>query len=281
MHTGNNIKALIELIGKEPQMQAQLKARLAQIIREKPQEFKAFISANYGEVPLCVKEVVNSIHREALKEPFAWFFDAANPNLLDGVILVAKFINPGMKDEEILKSFKLLYSRLRGDLDNSYDVFRKAEIFEDFIFNEYDFKLESLSADPKLLSLPDIVKRRKGTGFALSVLYILLSRGFEIKADITDIAGKPIVIFRDEVNLEPVYIDIISRGQFVSEDECHIYAASRGLKWDSSSVTPLSSKQIVRRLLGNLVYVFGRSGADAGADAAALAIVRQYLKTAK
>lgn len=283
MSQENKIKALIELIGKEPSMRPQLKARLAQVIKEQPNEFKAFISASYGtQVPLCVKEVINSLHREALKQYFTWFFEAKNPQLIDGVMLVAKFLNPGMKDADILKSFKQLYEQLNTYLDSSYDVFHKAEVFERFIFTDNNFKLESLAADPKLLSLPDIVQRRRATGFSMAVLYALLAEGFDVKASITDIAGKPIVVFVDTFTAEPVYIDVISNGQFVSEEECHIYAASRGLKWDSSAVTPLSNKQIVKRLLNNLIYVFGRAGLEPQTyDAAGLELVRQYLKTAK
>lgn len=283
MYTENRIKALIELIGKEPQMQGQLKAQLARVIKEQPQEFKAFISASYGgQPPLCVREVLNTVRREALKQPFAWYFEAQNPTLLEGIVLIAKFINPNMKEEDILKSFKLLYNNLRGVLDSSYDIFHKAEIFETFIFNDYKFKLESLNADARLLSLPDIVQRRKAAAFPMAVLYAMLAEGFDIKAEITDIAGKPIVIFRDKFTLEPVYIDIISSGQFVSEDECHIYAASRGLNWDSSVVKPLSNKQIIKRLLNNLVYVLSRAGLDPqSADAAGLEIVRQYLSKTK
>ena len=44
----NKIKALIDLIDKEPELKPQLQASLARIIREEPLQFKNVIEENFG-----------------------------------------------------------------------------------------------------------------------------------------------------------------------------------------------------------------------------------------
>lgn len=276
----DKIKALIDLIDKEPQFQRELKAQLAKIIKSKPQQFKEVISKDYGgTVPLSVTDVINYVHRESLTLPFKWFFGRRTPDLMKGVSLIAKFINPGISDAKIVSSLNTFKKSLSEDIETSYDIFHKAEVFESSIFGDFKFKLENLSNDPRLLSLPDIVQKRKTTAFGMAVLYVLLARDFDIMADITDVAGKPIVRFRDGASFEPLYIDIIAKGQFVSEDECHIYASSRGLEWSSSLIKPMTDKQIIKRMLTNLVYVYSKTEADPQ-NSSILTLLREFLKIA-
>ncbi|MDR0953364.1 MAG: transglutaminase-like domain-containing protein [Elusimicrobiota bacterium] len=277
MFNENQIKALIELIQKEPNSKIELKAQLAKIIKAQPQKFKRLIEDTYGgKMPNFVGEVINNVHRENLKKPFAWFFDKHNPDIYEGLVLLCKFINLGIKDEQIKKEFNALRTAISEVADSSFDTFHKAEVFANFFFNKLNFKLENLDNDPKLLSIYDIIKTRRAAPFAMAVLYVLMVRDLDVFGDITDIGGKPLVRFRDAISFEPVYIDITARGQFVGEDECHIYAASRGIKWQAKVLSPLSSKEIIRRLAANLIYTYARQGSKH--NELALSLLRSFIK---
>lgn len=262
-------------------MQARLKAQLAEVIKQQPKQFTEVIFSSYGGVmPAYVAEVINCVHRENLGLLFKAWFNAKNPGLSEGMSLICRFINPGIKEEEIAASLSAFKETAAQILKPTYDVFYKAELLQSLIFNKLGFKVENLNADAKILSLPDIIKRRKTSGFAMAVLYLLLADTFDTKADITDVAGKAVVRLRDTVSSEPVYIDITSSGQFVSEEECHAYAATRGMKWDSSGIKPLENKQIIKRLISNLIYVYSRSSAESENNTN-LNFLRQYLAYAQ
>jgi regulator of sirC expression with transglutaminase-like and TPR domain len=278
MFSESKVKALIELIGKEPGFQDELKEQLAKVIKTQPERFRDFIDKDFGAVvPFYVKEVINTVHRENLGKPFKWYFERRNPPLMQGISLIARFVNPGIKESDVTASFNFFKENMETRTDNHFDIFNKAEAFESVIFGDYGFRVENLANDPKLLSLPDIIRTRKTTAFGMAVLYLLLAESFEILADITDVAGKPVVRFRDTISFEPVYIDIAAKGRFVSEDECHIYAAGRGLNWDSRVMQPFNNKQIIKRLLANLIYVYGR---EDGQNPAALNFLRKFLSYA-
>jgi hypothetical protein len=267
MYSGEKIKALIDLLASEPQFSRQLAAQLRQIIRKQPQSFKDVIYKDFGgAVPLHIAEVISGAQREALTQPFKWFFRRRSPGLQQGLTLIARFITPNLQEGDIIAAAGVLTRALDGEMDNSFDIFHKAEVFELVLFNQLNFKLESLNANAKLLCLPDIVKERKTTAFGMAVLYALLAENFGVLADIDLVAGKPIVRFRDMISFEPVYIDVSCAGQFVSEEECSLYAAGKGVKWDGKNITLLSAGEIIKRLLGNLVYVYSRAGAGAQAQ---------------
>jgi regulator of sirC expression with transglutaminase-like and TPR domain len=275
MQNEEQIKALIELIEKEPGCSPRLMAELARIIRTSPQQFRRVMAASYGgSPPSFVAETVNNIRREALAMPFKWYFGRHSPALMPAIILIAKFVNPGITDEAAVASFEALLQDISPTIEEGGDIAAKAAQLGDNIFGSFNFKAESLGCDARLLSLPDIINRRRATPLCMAVLYALLAPHFEIWADIIDVHGKPVVRLRDAATFEPVYVDVCAGGRFAGEGDCHIYASSRGREWDASSVSALTNKQILRRLLTNLIYVYSKQEGPA-AD-----LLRGFLKSA-
>ncbi|MDR0646480.1 MAG: transglutaminase-like domain-containing protein [Elusimicrobiota bacterium] len=258
------IKALIDLIYKERTSDTGgLKAQLAQIIRANPQRVRKIISDNYGQtIPFFVVDILNSLRRAELEIPFKWYFAKHKPDLLLGICLIARFIRTDIKEADISKPLNILKDQMTGELESVYDIFDKASVFEKVLFSDFSFKLESLSSDIKLLCLPDIIKRRRATTFAMAVLYVLLAQDCGMIADIADVDGKPVVRMRDSATFEPVYIDMIAKGRFVGEDDCHIYASSQGFDWDPSSIRPMTNKDVVKRLLANLIYAMPKDDSE-------------------
>lgn len=294
--TEEKIKALVDLINKEPS--SRLQEVLVKVIKANPRLFGRFLAKHYGAqravLPRCVSEAMSCVKRENLARHFAWFFDRRSPALADGLLLVSRFLNPRESDEDILKNFNALKEHILEELEPAMDTFQCAACFEQVFFKDFNFQLEALSSDDRILSLPDIVKRRKVTPFGMAVMYLLLAQSADIEAKIVDIGGKPVVIFGGEKDgVEEVYIDISARGCFVSQSECHFYAASRAVKWDASLMKALSSKQIVKRLLNNLIFIYSKAQnagktfgiedlrACADADKSPLYYLRIYLKSFK
>jgi hypothetical protein len=274
MQSEEQIKALIELIEKEPRRSPRLMAELAQIIRTSPRQFRRVVASCGGAVPPFVAEIINNIRREALAMPLKWYFGKHSPALMPAVVLAAKFVNPGIADEAITAPFEALLQAIAPTMEEGGDIAAKAALLGDNIFGSFNFKAESLNDDARLLSLPDIINRRRAAPLCLAVLYALLAPHFEIWADIIDARGKPVVRLRDAATFEPVYVDVCARGRFAGEGDCHIYASSRGRGWDGSSVVAFTNKQILRRLLANLLYVYSKRESPA-AD-----LLRGFLKSA-
>lgn len=263
----NKIKALIDLIDKEPELKPQLQASLARIIREEPLQFKNVIEENFGtNVPEYIKEMVINIKRDELLPAFGHYFNLKNPSLLNGFVLIAKLVNPYLSQKQILSKLEILQKQLACHIDRSFDIYHKTQLLSDLFFVEWDYRLESLNAGAKTVSLPDIISSRRASSFAMAVLYCCCAEYFDIKADMFDAGGKVMIRLRDKYSYEPVYVDIFAGGRFVGEDECNIYAAAHGFKWSGIMIVPLNSKQIIKRFLGNLIYIYSKSSAGGTVD---------------
>ena len=277
MINGNKIKALISLMDKEPALKPRLQAALVQMIKEEPLKFKTALEESYGfAVPGYIKDILVNIKREEAAEEIKAYSRAGAPSLLKGMFLIARIINPYADIKEISDKFDLVRKDLSAELDCGFDIFHKAEALSRYFFVKERYRLESLTCGVKVLSLPDIIAERRGSSFAIASLYCCAASLFEVKADIFDNGGKVMVRLRDKYSYEPVYVDVFAGGSFVGEDECGIYAAARGFSWSGALITPLTNKQIIRRFLANLIYVYSKNG-----DESALSILRNCLTRAR
>lgn len=276
MISRNKIKALIDLMDKEPELKPKLQATLARFIKEEPLQFKNVIEESFGaDVPGYIRDIVLNIKREELLAHFKAYFEVKNPSLLKGFALIARFINPQLTQKAVLDQFELLHKSLSTYMDAGFDVFHKAEVMSQYFFINGGYRLESLSSGPKVVSLPDIISCGGASSFAMAALYCCCAECFDLKADMFDAGGKVMIRLRDKYSYEPVYVDVFAGGRFVGEDECSIYASARGFAWSGAFISPMSSKQVIKRFLANLIYVYSKSG-----DEAAVSILRKCFKFA-
>ncbi len=255
-----NIKALIDLLATQPKHEGELKKQLAQIIKQQPADFKSVVASSYaGGLPAPVSQVLEALRVEGFKEKFDNYFKLPNPSLLDGVILLNLLLDQTANDALTRAAFNALGKQIALTPDISFDIFHKAEVFQNFFFAEHAFSLETLSSDDKPLRLYDCLTTRRATSFMLGVIYTLLARALNINADLCQNNGRGVVRFSDSFSAEPVYIDIAARGQFVSEEDCHSYAMRRGAQFDPKTIIPMDNKQIIKRLMGNIIFVCARA----------------------
>ena len=69
------------------------------------------------------------------------------------------------------------------------------------------------------------------------------------------------------------YLDAFGRGKVLTRDECVGWLRASGFEFEPRMLRPVDSRQIVARMLRNLVAVFSKRGA-----AAEVAILSQYLR---
>ena len=125
----NKIKALIDLMDKEPSLKPRLQATLAQFIRQDPLKFKNVLEESYGaNIPGYIKDILVNIKREERAAGFKNYFKADNPSLLKGMLLISGIINPYLSERQALSKFELLRKELSAEMDCGFDIFHKAEV---------------------------------------------------------------------------------------------------------------------------------------------------------
>lgn len=249
----NEIKAIFSLLESEPSRKEQLLKSLVGFYKQNPQQVYNLAKEYYTVLPSYIKEIFQT-NKNNFKEEIKYFLNLKNPDLLEGLILISRIINPQNTKEQILEIFNLAREDFDKVIDSSFDISQKAQVLKTFFFETMNFKIENLSKQKSLLNLPEIFKNQETTPLVMAVIYLIFIYPYEVKADIIEGENKIIVRLRDAFSLEPVYINLYKKGDFIGEDECDMYAAGNFIKWNSKNIVPLTNSEIFKRLLSGLIY---------------------------
>lgn len=249
----NEIKAIFSLLESEPSRREQLLKSLADFYKQNPKEVYTLAKEYYGVLPSYLKDLLQT-NKNNFKEEISHFLNLKNPDLLECLILISRIINPENSKEQILEIFNVAREDFDKVIDSSFDIAQKAQVLKTFFFETMNFQIENLSNQKALLNLPEIFKKQKTTPLVMAIIYLIFIYPYEVKADIIEIGNKIIVRLRDAFSLEPVYVDIYNKGNFIGEDECDMYAAGNFIKWNSKDIIPLTNSDIFKRLLAGLIY---------------------------
>ena len=192
--------------------------------------------------------------QDKLQILFKDYFGLYNPSLSKGVALLTLLLDTTLKRGELDSVFNLLCGEISPYLQDDSSTEEKAEIFRLVLFDKLKFKISSLSEDTQL-SLKQVIRRRSTTPMFMGVLYLLLAKNFHTPVFLGLSKGQIIVCFEKEYNFPNVYIGINNNGTFITDSEL----SARGIKHE---LQILNTKQIIRYLLSNLIYLYTKQNAD-------------------
>ena len=114
--------------------------------------------------------------------------------------------------------------------------------------------------DPRNSCLHTVMRRRVGLPITLSVLLIELGR--RVGLPIVGV-GLPAHFLASAVDLPGVYIDMFHGGRLLSEFECRTLLRSKtqgAVEFEREMLRPVSTRQILMRMLQNLKQLYTRRG---------------------
>ncbi len=192
--------------------------------------------------------------QDKLQTLFKDYFGLYNPSLSKGVALLTLLLDTTLKRGELDSVFNLLCGEIAPYLQDDSSTEEKAEIFRLVLFDKLKFKISGVNDDTQL-SLKQVIRKRSTTPMFMGVMYLLLAKNFHTPAFLGLSKGQVIVCFEKEYNFPNVYIGLNNNGAFITDSEL----SARGVKQE---LQVLNTKQTIRYLLSNLIYLYTKQNAD-------------------
>ena len=240
----SRLKALFKLMETETdQYGPLLKQALASAIKANPDEVQRTLQEEFAScAPRNVVHMLEEICWEDLAQAFCTFNAKINPDLEDGLLLLAKFTSPTTERGTLDKPLQEMAHALRPALVNAVDYPEIIDLLRHFIFNLQHIVPLTTITDVRDLSFPHFLQTKQGSALCIACLYVCLGQRFAIDADVVDLAGRLLVHIRDSKNQISYLLDPLDNGKMLSEEDCRQYIRSRGLENDQDLFTPLSIK---------------------------------------
>jgi regulator of sirC expression with transglutaminase-like and TPR domain len=177
-----------------------------------------------------------------------------NPDLEEGLMLLARYENPGI-DVEYYKSLLDTYAQRVEDkitINNSQDEVIKAinEVLfkeEKFLGNQIDYY------DVNNNFINSVIDHKTGNPIMLSAIFILVARRLGVEVFGVGTPGHFIVGFRDK------FYDPFFSGIEITKDECVLRAQELSVFWRDEYLDAIDDTFIVARAIRNLIAIYKKN----------------------
>ena len=272
----DRIKALIKLLETgQDQYTPLLKEELARAVRTNPDEVARVMTEDgNSSAPQTILRALEEICWEDLTAQFAAWSAKINPELEEGLALLAKFTSPTATLADLTHSVDEMALSLRPAVLNATDVREIVRACSHYIFTVRGFAVLPSVSDVRALSFPQFLRTGKGSVLCMACLYHTLGARYGLDTEILDVAGRILLAVKDEARNDAFIVDVSDGGKILPRENCKDYAVARGLAWRESLLTPLSSRGVVRRFIANMIFMSRKLH-----DERPLVYLRGYLDT--
>ncbi len=256
----SRLKALLKLLTTEADTHgAVLRSEIAAALKENPAQVQTLLAEEFStSAPLPVLHTLEEIFWEELAQAFGNFSAKINPDLEEGLLLLAKFADPSTARNEISRTLDTLAHALRPVLLNAAGYASIVHALNHYFFDILAFRVQPVLQNFSDLSFASFLQKRRGPNLCLACLYVLIGSRYGMDIGLTDLAGRILVCVQDPVQKQPFFVDPLDNGKILTLDDCRQYIQARQLAWSDEFIAPLSSRQIVRRSIASMIFALNK-----------------------
>lgn len=258
-----DVQALLSFLSDPSERtQALVKARLLEALRAKP-ELRALLDAPPDPSLIApAGRLLDELCWEESQETFRTL--ASQGEFLDlelGALTLASLAYPRLQRRAITEPLdrmaQMLRARIEADeIESEDDVLAllRRYLFEELRFhgNEKDYY------DPDNSYINRVLERRTGIPISLACVYLLL--GWRLDLPVFGIGLPGHFIVGHQTEKQAGYLDPFYGGRTLSKPECIELVRQRGLKFQESFLDPTPPRQILSRMMVNLLNIYTEQG---------------------
>ena len=179
-------------------------------------------------------------------------------DLAQMALLIAAAEYPDLDVEEELRALDSLAAGASRRLGKEADPLARANALSEYLFDEVGFRGNREDYyDPRNSFLNEVLRRRFGIPITLSLVYIEVGKRLGMPLVGVGMPGHFLVRISSEE--EGLMIDPFNRGILLSEQDCSQRLqeiAGAALPWDRGYLAPVSNRQLIERILRNLIGIY-------------------------
>lgn len=178
---------------------------------------------------------------------------AESPDLETGAFLIAQAAYPDLDIQAYQQQIEDMVTILKQRCEPSMAPRQAIQMINQHLFQELGLKGNTQDYyDPDNSFLHQVLDHRVGIPISLCVLYLLIGQRLNVPVVGVGMPGHFIV----RLQTEPVFIDCFNQGVILSQQDCAKFLQDYGVDFDSHYLDPISNKQILARMLRNLVAIY-------------------------
>ena len=206
-----------------------------------------------------LKTMVEEIRQNDLEERFRDYAarEETDLDLEEGALLIAQFCYPDLNSTDCRNELDRLSDEIAVRLVRKT---RPEEIIRQinrYLFLEQGYHGNTRNYyDPDNSYLNRVLERRAGIPISLSIVYLLIAKRLDLPITGVGLPGHFMLKYEGEGF--SLFLDAFNNGQILTRDECIRFLLNSGHEVQHGYFSPATVRDILTRMLRNLVYVYGQ-----------------------
>jgi hypothetical protein len=219
------------------------------------------------EVQERIEMLIHRLHFQDLITDFTDWKNSGHASLLLGALLVAKFQYPTIQTAAVLYEVEKIRKNIWLELNSFLTPLEQAHVISSILYNYYNLKGSAVAyTHPDIFCIHKTLLTKRGNAYVLGILYLILTEAIELPVRAINIPNQfTLAFFKsdkyagiDVRNLQKhihFFIDATSGLAFSHNDVLRYFGRINEIPLPEH-FQPLSSKQVVKILLGELSKCF-------------------------
>lgn len=221
--------------------------------------------------------LIHRVHFNDLQEEFLEWSKASNPELLRGAILIAKYHYPHLNVPAIIAQFDQIRRNIWLELNNYLTPLEQINVFNSILYNYYKLQGHELTErETKHFFINQVLDSKHGNAYSIGVIYLAVCEMLDIPVFAVEVPRQFIFAYidtlhsffsKDTEGVQQIqfYIDPTS-GMAYTQKDLDLYLKKINATDYSTYFKPLSTKQVIYRMLEELSLCYRYNGEDFEAD---------------
>ena len=211
------------------------------------------------------ENIIGEIQFKDSKNKIKDWIKSDKKDLLDAWLIISKYQYPDLDISIINKQVDVLVNQVSSEFKEGDKAIEKVMKMNKVLFKFEKFKGNfSNYHSPENSFINDVLKVKKGNPLSLSLLYLILSEKLKLPIMGVNLPKHFIVAYisDDITDIDPVqfYINPFSLGAIITRKDVESFLTKENIKHHSYYFTACGNKEIIKRIVNNLLFSFSRQG---------------------
>jgi regulator of sirC expression with transglutaminase-like and TPR domain len=213
-------------------------------------------------------EIIRDIQQEELQAEFTNWINTSSSDLLKGYLLVTRSQYPELNEETLTIKVEQMKMDAWLELNDNLTALENVKVLNHIIYHVHNLDGNKINLfAPQNFYLNTFLETHKGSALSLGMLYIIIAQKLNIPVYGVNLPQHFILAYASEIttgvpSMEDVlfYINPFNKGTIFTKREIELFIHQLKINPDRSYFAPCSNIDIIKRLIGNLIYSYTQLG---------------------
>ncbi len=211
--------------------------------------------------------LVHEIQFSNLKNDLKLWCQSGAFDLLRGALIINKYQYPDLDEQKIINEIEAIKRDIWLQMIYESSAVEKIKLMNHIFYNIYGFSGNTANhQDPQNSYLSQVLDMKKGNQISLAVIYSVIAQKLDIPIFGVNLPQHFILAYVDE-SVQPetengilFYINTFNKGFIFGKRDVDMFLKQLNLKPEKQYYEPCSNKEIIKRILRNLISSYENSG---------------------